>query len=111
MPTAATAVGKGTVRQARSDACGREVVVWDSYDHQQRRGTRHHGGLCGQAPATRSVREHCIKCEYVQVVRWCAECASANLDELAQQRQAGYVEALLWCLHCEQFGVQLEVSM
>jgi len=105
-----TAAGGAAFGQSPADTCGREVVVWDSYDHQRHCGTWHHGGLCGRAPAPKAVREHCIKCEHVQVGHWCFECVSANLFELAEQRRLGYPEALLWCLHCEQLGVQLEVN-
>lgn len=111
--TVLVAVGAGSAKpddgQQWSARCARQVVVWDSYDHQRQRGLWHHGGLCGGWPAPHTVREHCTSCGWSSSGQWCTACVCANLDELAQQGQTGYAEALLWCLKCEQFSVQLEV--
>ncbi len=108
--TARTLIGQSVSPQRQPVRCQHELIIWDTWSASTNTGSWHHGGVCGRSPALCTVRESCIRCERVKVGHWCDTCVHDNQHELAQQRRGGSPQALLWCLGCEEFGVQIEVT-
>lgn len=100
----------GVPATSDADTCRNEKMIWDGEpDEPTSIRTWRSAGYCNRRPALHIVRVHCIKCEHVQLMRWCQEYLWANEYELGEQRRVGYPMPLLWCRHCEQFGEELQV--